>query len=91
MKYQVTTRVSVEKKGNLLTKVIKLESETPLTVKEIKEQCFSKLDLDLEKYTKKSEEVWQRGFILEEANQDADLFDKSNQRNPDYILILSEK
>ena len=91
MKYQVTTQVSVEKKGNLKTTVIKLDSETPLTVKQIKDQCFAKLALDTEKYTKKSEEVWQRGVQLDEANLDTDTLDKSYQTNPDYILVVTLK
>jgi hypothetical protein len=91
MQYQVTATVNVEKRGTLLNKVIRLESETPLSVKQIKDQCFVKLNLDTNKYTKKSEEVWQRGISLDEANPDTEVFDKTYQKNPNYFLGLVQK
>ena len=91
MQYRVTTRVIVEKKGDLVTKVIKLESESSLTVQQIKDQCFAQLALNADKYAKKSEEVWQRGVGLDEANLDTDLLDKPYQTNPDYYLVLTIK
>lgn len=53
MQYRVAARVSVEKKGDLIAKVIKLDSETPLTAQQIEEQCFAQLAVDANKYTKK--------------------------------------
>ena len=91
MKYQVTTTVTVEKEGRLLKKVIKLEPEAPLTVKQVKDQCFAALNLDANKYTKKSEEVWQSGVTLDEANTDTDVLDKSYQTNPNYYLEVTKK
>jgi uncharacterized protein YoxC len=91
MQYQVNVIVNVEKKSTLLKKVIRLVSETPLSVKQIKDQCFVKLDLDENKYTKKSEEIWQRGVSLDEANSDTEVFDKTYQKNPEYLLVLKEK
>lgn len=89
--YRITANVSVEKKGTLAKKVIRLESETHLTVKQIKDQCFAKLKIDEEMYTKKSEEVWQSGVSLSEANPDTEIFDKRYQTNPDYYLVVTEK
>jgi hypothetical protein len=91
MKYSVTTYVSVEKKGEILTKVIRLEPEAPLTVKQIKDQCFEKLALDASVYTKKSEEVWQRGISLREANPDTEVLDKVYHKNPNYYLEVTKK
>ena len=91
MQYRVTSHVSEDKKGEIITTVIKLESETPLTVKQIKDQCFEKLKLDADKYTKGAEEVWQRGVGLEEANPDTEVLDKVYQTNPDYYLTVAKK
>lgn len=89
--YQITANVSVEKGSTLAKKVIRVESPTPLTVKQIKEHCFAKLKIDEKKYTKKSEEVWQSGVSLREANLDTEVFDKRYQTNPDYYLVVTEK
>lgn len=89
MQYRVTAHVIVEKKGELVTKVIKLDSETPLTVQQVKDQCFVKLELATDRYTKKSEEVWQRGVRLKESNLDTYLLDREYQANPDYYLTVS--
>jgi hypothetical protein len=91
MQYRVTSHVSLDKKGEITTKVIKLESETPLTVKQIKDQCFAELKIDADKYIKGSEEVWQRGVGLKEANPDTDIFDQRYQTNPDYYLAITLK
>lgn len=91
MQYRVTSHVSEDKKGEIITTVIKLESETPLTVKQIKDQCFTKLELDADKYTKGAEEVWQRGVGLTEANPDTEILDKPYQKNPDYYLAVTKK
>jgi hypothetical protein len=91
MKYQITATVGLEKEGLLFKKVIKLTSEYSLTVKQIKEQCYLFLNIDEDKYIKKSEEVWQRGVLLNEANTDTDVFDQIYQLNPNYKLVLTKK
>ena len=91
MQYRVTSHVSEDKKGEIITTVIKLESETPLTVKQIKDQCFVELKLDADKYTKGSEEIWQRGVGLKEANPDTEVLDRPYQKNPDYYLTVTKK
>jgi hypothetical protein len=91
MQYRVTSHVSEDKKGEIITKVIKLESETPLSVRQIKDQCFTELKIDADKYTKGAEEVWQRGVGLKEANPDTEVLDKVYQTNPDYYLTVTKK
>lgn len=92
MVYRITTKVTLEEeKKSILYKVIKLESETPLSVKQIKDQVFENIKNDLEKYEKKTEEVWTRGVPEDEANKDTDIFDKPYNFNPDYKLVVTEK
>ena len=90
MRYQVKAKVSITGKGNI-SRVIDLESENPLTVKQIKDLCFERLDIDQTKYSKTSEEVWQSGVSLDNANPDEEIMDKRYQSNPYYYLEVSVK
>ena len=90
MRYHVTARISIGKESTN-KRSISLEAETPLSVKQLKEQCLEKLKIDTNKYTKVSEEVWQRGVHLDEANLDTDVLDKVYHKNPDYYLSLIKR
>lgn len=91
MIYRITSRVKVGEDKTLTSKSFNIESETALTVAELKNKCFEKLKIDGDKYSKVKEEIWQRGSRLKEPNADSELLDKNYQFNPDYILALSEK
>ena len=58
MNYRITI-ITLEKGSEILErKKLKTSSETPLTVAQIKAQCFAELQLDESIYTKGTEEVW---------------------------------
>lgn len=91
MVYQINAKVKIEGDREIIKQVFRLESESPLTVKQIKEQCFAKIESNIKDYDKKSEEVRSRGITQEEASQDSEVFDKGHQFNPEYKLIVIKK
>jgi hypothetical protein len=91
MKYSITAKVRLENGSSVKTTTFSVESENPLSVEQIKEQCFQKLEPSLKNYTKKEEQIWQRGVPLKEPNLDTDVFDKSYQHNPLYVLVVTKK
>ena len=61
MNYRISI-ITLEKGSQILEKKkLKTSSATPLTVAQVKAQCFAELQLDESIYTKGTEEVWTQG------------------------------
>jgi len=87
MKYEITVMVD-EKGKNFPRKVFNINSETPLTAKEVKTKCLESAAIDTAKVTVTLEELWTGNSHNSKAAED-DLVLGARNTQLDYYLSLA--
>lgn len=87
MKYEITVMVD-EKGKNFPRKVVNINSENPLTAKEVKTKCLEAAAIDTAKLTVTLEELWTGNSYNSKAAED-DLVLGARNTQLDYYLSLA--
>jgi hypothetical protein len=87
MKYEITVMVD-EKGKNFPRKVVNINSENPLTAKEVKAKCLESAAIDTAKVTVTLEELWTGNSHNSKAAED-DLVLSARNTQLDYYLSLA--
>ena len=90
MNYQITI-MTLQDRKEAPRKVLVVTSETPLTVKDVKDKCLTEVAVDATKYTVKSQELKSdSSWKSKEALADDVILDEK-KRILDYYITLEAK
>ena len=93
MEYRINI-IPLEKGSNSFDKQqLRVSTEAPLTVAQAKQQCFAKLAMDEEKYTKGAEEIWTKARNSAEytALADETVLSEKIHASLEYYITVTKK